>query len=149
MRIGGLFALVLLLTTFATNARAEEHVVEMLNRGEEGLFVFSPALLLIEPGDTVRFVPTDRGHNAETIDGMIPDGAEPFTSRVNEEFTVTFDVEGVYGYRCRPHYALGHVGLIVVGDPDVNLEAAAAVDHPGNQARTRLAEMFDRLRQGG
>ena len=35
-----------------------------------------------------------------------------------------FDVEGVYGYNCTPHAMLGMVGLVVVGDPSSNLDAA-------------------------
>ena len=37
--------------------------------------VFEPALVKVAPGDTVKFVATDKGHNAETIKGMLPDGA--------------------------------------------------------------------------
>jgi plastocyanin len=42
----------------------------MLNRGESGTMVFEPAGLRIAPGDTVKFIATDRGHNAETVPGM-------------------------------------------------------------------------------
>ena len=45
-------------------AMAAEHTVKMLNRGEAGIFVFEPAYLQVEPGDTVTFEPTDKGHNA-------------------------------------------------------------------------------------
>ena len=37
--------------------------------------VFEPSFVKIAPGDTVRFVSTDKGHNAETIKGMLPEGA--------------------------------------------------------------------------
>ncbi|TJW42925.1 MAG: pseudoazurin, partial [Mesorhizobium sp.] len=40
-------------------ANAEEHVVQMLNKGEKGAMVFQPAFVQAAPGDTVRFVPTD------------------------------------------------------------------------------------------
>ncbi len=49
----------------------------MLNKGADGTtMVFEPALTKIAVGDTVTFVATDRGHNAETIPGMLPEGAE-------------------------------------------------------------------------
>ena len=37
----------------------------------------------------------------------------------------TIDKPGVYGFKCKPHYGMGMVGLIVVGEP-VNKTAAAA-----------------------
>ncbi|MCX2725722.1 pseudoazurin [Roseibium salinum] len=124
----------------STSAMADEVQVKMLNRGEAGAMVFEPSLIEIKPGDTVRFLPTDKGHNAETIKGMIPDGAEPFKSKYNEEFVVTFDQEGVYGVRCKPHYAMGMVALIKVGEP-VNLDAAQTVKQPG-KAKTAFADLF-------
>ena len=48
----------------------------MLDKGTEGVMVFEPALVKIEPGDTVKFVATNKGHNAETIKGMLPEGAD-------------------------------------------------------------------------
>jgi pseudoazurin len=97
-------------------ALAETHEVQMLNRGEAGQMVFEPAFLQIASGDTVTFLSADRGHNAETIEGMIPDGAGPFSGDINDEISVTFDVEGLYGIRCTPHFAMGMVMTIAVGD---------------------------------
>lgn len=125
---------------------AEEHEVKMLNRGEEGPMVFEPAFLKIEPGDSVRFVPTDMTHNSESIAGMIPEGAEPWKGRINEEITVTFDVPGIYGYKCLPHYGMGKIGLILVGDEAPNLEEAQSVRHPGIAAR-RFTALFETLEE--
>src|SRR6056297_3050177 len=97
-------------------AMAETHEVRMLNKGEDGRMVFEPGFLQVAPGDTVTFLATDRGHNAETADGMIPDGAEGFAGKINEEITVTLDTEGVYGVICKPHYAMGMVMTVAVGD---------------------------------
>ncbi|OOY04863.1 pseudoazurin [Thioclava sp. F28-4] len=97
-------------------ASAETHEVHMLNKGEKGVMVFEPALVKAAPGDTIRFIPTDKGHNAESIDGMIPDGAEGFAGKVNKEVEVTLDTEGLYAVRCKPHYAMGMVMVIAVGD---------------------------------
>ncbi len=124
----------------AAPASAAEHVVNMLTRGSDGTpMVFEPAYLRIAPGDTVRFVPVQPGHNAESIEGMIPAGAEPFKNPFNVETTVTFTVEGVYGYKCLPHYGMGMVGVIQVGAP-ANLDAAKAVTHSG-----RAGEVFTGL----
>ena len=111
-------------------AQAAEHEVQMLNKGEKGAMVFEPDFVQAAPGDTIRFVPTDRTHNAETVKGMVPDGAKAFKSKVNEDFSVTLTEEGVYGVKCTPHYAMGMVMLVVVGEP-ANLEEAKAVKHPG------------------
>lgn len=99
-------------------AAAETFEVQMLNQSEADRMVFEPAFLTIAPGDTVHFVSTDRGHNAESVDGMIPEGAEAFSGRINEEIEVTFDVEGLYGIRCTPHFAMGMVMTIAVGEVD-------------------------------
>ncbi|MEX0955171.1 MAG: pseudoazurin [Rhizobiaceae bacterium] len=124
----------------AGTANAEEHQVLMLNKGEKGAMVFEPDFIRAAPGDTVRFVPTDKGHNAETIKGMLPDGVEAFKGKFNEEIVVTVDQEGVYGIKCAPHYAMGMVALIEVGDAP-NVEEAEAVKHPG-KAKTAFAELF-------
>ena len=63
-------ATIAVLMSVAGVAMADEVEVKMLNKGAEGLMVFEPALVKIEPGDTVKFVATDKGHNAESIKGM-------------------------------------------------------------------------------
>ncbi len=126
---------ILLATTLTGPALAADHQVKMLNRGAAGMMVFEPAYLAIAPGDTVTFLTTDPGHNAETATGMLPDGAAPFKGGMNKEITVTFDAEGLYGYLCKPHYAMGMVGLIKVGSDAPNADAAKATKHPGKAAK--------------
>ena len=60
-------------------AQAESFQVQMLNRGETGAMVFEPAFLHVQPGDTVVFVPTDPGHNVASLEGMIPESADPIS----------------------------------------------------------------------
>ncbi|MCT8160164.1 pseudoazurin [Pseudoruegeria sp. SHC-113] len=107
----------------AGGAGAETFEVQMLNKGDAGKMIFAPDALRIAPGDTVKFVATDKGHNAELIKGMAPEGAAEFKGKINEEFEVTFDVEGAYGVMCKPHYAMGMNMTIVVGDGPVEAEA--------------------------
>jgi len=123
-------ATLMLALPLAGGAQAADHQVQMLNKGEKGVMVFQPDFVQVMPGDTVTFVPTDKSHDAESIKGMIPEGAEPFKGNLNEQITVTFDKEGVYGVKCTPHYGMGMVALVVVGKP-VNLEAASAVKQTG------------------
>ena len=106
--------------------------------------VFDPAYVKIQPGDTVRFVPADKGHNAELIKGMAPEGAPTFKTVVGKEETVTFDKAGLYGVKCAPHYIIGMVGLIQVGDKPENLEAAKAVQH-GKLAAKRFEPLFEKV----
>lgn len=122
---------------------AETHEVKMLNRGEADVMVYEPAYVEAAPGDVIRFVPTDKGHNVESIDGMLPEGVESFKTKFNEEFELTVDAEGVYGVKCTPHYAMGMVALIEVGEP-VNLEEAAAVTHKG-KAKDRMANLVGQV----
>lgn len=127
----------------ASGAQAADHQVQMLNKGEKGAMVFQPAFIKAAPGDTVTFIPVDKGHDAESIKGMIPDGAEPFKGKMNEQITVKLEKEGVYGVKCTPHYGMGMVALIAVGEP-VNLEQAKAIKHPG-KAKKVFGELLEEV----
>lgn len=96
-------------------AMAETFEVQMLNKSGDQTMVFEPDFLRVAPGDIVKFVPTDKGHNAQSIKGMTPDSAEPFTGRLGKEIAVTFDTKGLYAIECKPHYAMGMVMTVVVG----------------------------------
>lgn len=134
-------AAVVTATAFAAQAQAAEYQIQTLNMTAHGMFQFDPPELKVQPGDTVHFVAKDKGHNVESIDGMIPEGATPFKSAINKDITVTFSKPGVYGFKCAPHYGMGMVGLVVVGDPSANLQKAQAVNHPG-KAKTAFAALF-------
>lgn len=121
-------------------AQAADHQVKMLNKGERGVMVFEPALIRAAVGDTVTFVPTDKGHDAASIEGMLPEGAQPFKGEISKPITVTVDKEGVYGVKCVPHFGMGMVALIVAGKP-VNIEQAKAVKHPG-KAKAVFADLL-------
>jgi len=137
------FAVAATLALALGTANAAEHEVKMLNKGEKGVMVFEPDFLKVEIGDTVKFVPTDKGHDAESIKGMIPEGAASFKGKINQEITYTVEKEGVYGVKCTPHYAMGMVMMIVAGEP-VNAEEAKGVRHPG-KAKGYFASLFEEL----
>ena len=117
MKHAAVFGALLIMLGTAGKAPAAEVQVKMQNKGTEGVMVFEPSLVQIQPGDTVKFVAADKGHNAESIEAMMPEGATSFAGKINEEPSVVFDKPGVYGIRCKPHYGMGMVGLIVVGQP--------------------------------
>jgi pseudoazurin len=130
MRIGLLVAGAVMAMAVAAPAAAKDVQVKMLNKGAHGAMVFEPALVKVAPGDTVTFVATDKGHNAEIISTMMPAGAAPFKGKMNQNVTVKFTKPGVYGYKCLPHYGMGMVGAVIVGTP-ANAAQAKAVSHPG------------------
>jgi len=125
-------------------AVAETFEVQMLNMGTDGeRMVFEPAFVQAEPGDTIKFIATNPGHNAETNDGMIPEGVEGFTGRINEEIEVTMTEEGVYGVICKPHFAMGMVMTIAVGDVDAPEDFLAGRVPP--KAKQRFEAQLDNL----
>lgn len=137
-----LLAVAATLLAIVGSAEAANFEVLMLNKGTDGKTMgFSPSFLQIEPGDTVTFIPADKGHNAETILDMIPADAKTWKGNINEEFSVTFSVPGLYGYKCQPHFGMGMVGLIQVGDDKSNLNGLMHVRLPA-KAQARMMELF-------
>ena len=112
--------------------------------------IFSDEILSVNVGDTVIFKPEDKGHNSESIKGMIPNGATKWRGKMNKEVSVTFEVPGFYGYHCKPHAAMGMVGLIVVEGPGKldNLKAVTSVKHRG-KAKKAWAKIWEKAEAGG
>lgn len=96
-------------------AYAEEHVIQAQATK------FSPQHLFIQPGDTVTWN-NMAGHDSQAEKGLVPEGAEAWHISMGQNGSVTLDVEGVYLYKCTPHFALGMAGAIVVGQP-TNIDA--------------------------
>lgn len=78
---------------------------------------FEPPFVYIEQGQAVSWV-NMAGHNVELIEAMMPEGAEYFISTLGDDINHTFDVPGVYIYKCTPHWGARMGGGIVVGSPD-------------------------------
>jgi len=132
MRIVSAFAaLSVLLVSF--NAMAEEHVVV------SGATNFNPMHLFIKPGDTVKWTNMTI-HNSESMEGLIPAGAEPWKGKIGQEIAVTLDKEGVYIYKCFPHYANGMVAAIIVGE-------ASNMDQIENNAKGREKGVIFKLKK--
>ncbi|WP_422025924.1 pseudoazurin [Roseovarius sp.] len=115
--------LLALLVALPSLAMAELHEVKMLNRNATGAMVFEPDFVAARPGDTIRFLATDPGHNAASIAGMLPDGAGRFIGRIDEEIEITLEAEGLYGVKCSPHVMMGMVMLIRVGNAPLSPDA--------------------------
>jgi plastocyanin len=89
---------------------------------------FDPVGVLIEPGQTVRWIVVENIHTTTAYHPRneghclrIPEGAEPWNSGYlvgkGSRFEVALTAEGVYDYFCQPHEAAGMVGRIIVGRP--------------------------------
>ena len=107
-----------LLMVMATSAFADNATVEMWNKDPDNKkrkMVFSQEIVTIEPGESVTWLATDKGHNVEFIDG--PDGwKKPKKSKLSKDVTQSFDTPGVYVYVCSPHASMGMIGIVVVGE---------------------------------
>ena len=141
-----LIACALATFTLVGTAMAAEHEVQMLNKGPDGQRNwFEPAVVYSEPGDTIKFVTVDKGHNSASV--VIPEGAEPWKGKLSQDTSVTLDVPGLYSYKCTPHFGLGMVGLVVVGDASVNLDAVEGGKYPG-KAKKVIAELLADVKAG-
>jgi pseudoazurin len=130
------------LMSTAAGATAAEHVINMLNKGADGqAMVFEPAYVKAAVGDTVRFVPVDKGHFAVVLPGMWPEGVAEAKGKMNQEFTVTLEKDGIYGFKCTPHYAMGMVAMVQVGTATVTDEMKAK-KLPG-KAGERMAKIYE------
>ena len=106
----------LLALLLAHPAAAETFEVKMLNRTDTGGMVFEPDYLELQPGDRIKFLATHPSHNAASMPEMLPENAGPFKGQINEEIEVTFTEPGFYGIKCIPHYTMGMVMLVQVGE---------------------------------
>jgi pseudoazurin len=126
----------------ATAAHAETYEVKMINRNETGGMPYEPDFLRLAPGDTVKFIPTNPTHNAATMPEMLPAGAKPFKGKIDQEIEVAFTVPGIYGIKCIPHYMMGMVMLVIVGDePATNVAIPAGLPP---EAKKRFEEITAR-----
>ncbi|NOQ94542.1 MAG: copper-binding protein [Methylophaga sp.] len=111
---------------------AENHVITA------AVTAFKPMVLKIAPGDTVSFENMN-GHISNTVftnkdqskTEYIPTGAEGWTSGMGDNLTTKpLTVEGIYLYKCDPHWGAGMGGVIIVGTP-TNLDDILATKPKG------------------
>lgn len=132
-------ALAVVAASASAPAAAKEYQVKMLNKGADGsLMVFEPAFIKVAPGDSVKFLATDKGHNAESIAGMAPAGTAAFKGKINEEIVIRFTKAGVYGYKCLPHLGMGMVGVVQVGSAGNKAAAQAAAQKLPGLGKKRM-----------
>jgi len=94
---------------------AKEHIIKLQTSGSNGtMMVFEPMLLKIAVGDSVNFVPSDPSHNAASF--SVPSDKSAFTTPYGKATKVTFNEKGVVLAKCLPHFALGMIGVIQIGE---------------------------------
>ena len=128
----------------SVSSEPQEHIVKGV------ITQWQPLVTFAQPGDTIKFT-NMAGHDTASMEGMIPEGATSWQSKLGEEaFTVTVDKEGAYVYKCNPHITTGMVGVIVVGDRNpANLaqleENAGSVKIGGNMVKRALRKLKKQL----
>jgi len=126
----------------AAPASARDIIVQMKTQGAAGMMVFEPSYVSAAVGDKVHFVPTDPGHNAAPIAGMVPAGTDMTPGAMSKEYVLTLAKPGLYGIKCAPHYTMGMVALVKAGKGAApNAATAAAVTLPPLAAK-RMAPML-------
>lgn len=135
-----LFILSLFLTTPAI---AEEVIIDMLNKRDDGQkMVYSLDVAKVNVGDTIKWLPKSKGHNVEFI--KVPDGIKRSKkSKLNKEYSYTFDKSGIYLYQCTPHKSMGMIGLVVVGDDVSNKDIIAKAKVFGKSKKKLKALLGD------
>lgn len=138
--ISALFAFILLTNV----AYAKTVEVEMLNKDSAGRkMVYSQDIVAIDAGDTITWVPTDKGHNVEIV--AAPEGFDiPKKSKNGKEVTIEFTVPGIYYYWCTPHKGMGMIGLVVVGGDTSNKDDIAKAKAMG-KSKKKLKKLLGEL----
>ena len=105
------------------SAKAEEKeplIIEMLNKRGKEKMLYGQDVARVEVGQTIIWTPNSKGHNVQFV--SVPEGVEKVKSKLSKEFSYTFEQEGVYLYVCTPHASMGMIGMVIVGESDVNLD---------------------------
>ena len=132
-----------LLIGSAVPAFAETIEIQLLNENEAGdRMVFSQELIRAEVGDVIRFIATDRSHNAQSVKDALPEGQEAFRGRMNQDVEYIVTETGLTAVVCQPHESMGMVALIVVGDDLSNAQDIldARIRGAGNDKIVALIE---------
>ena len=135
----------MLVTLFASTSFAADITVEMLNKrkSDNQTMVYSEDISRIDVGDTITWVPTTKGHNVHFLAG--PDGWDiPKKSKMNKEYSYTFEIPGIYFYQCTPHKGMGMIALVVVGGDTSNKDAIAKVRVVA-KSKKKLPKLLEQL----
>lgn len=112
------YAFLFLLVLIIDQSSAKTHEVIVSSN------VFTPNSLLIEAGDTVRWINIGGAHNVRASDGSFrcaqgcdAEGGNGNPSAEQWTFEVTFRTIGTVAYICEPHIDFGMQGSVTVIEP--------------------------------
>ena len=110
------FIIITLCLLFCTGfVNAKEHTVKLLTQGSNGkMMVFEPMFIKISVGDTINFIPSDASHNAQSF--SVPTEKSSFETPYGKPTKVTFTEAGAVLVKCLPHFALGMIAVVQVGE---------------------------------
>ena len=95
-----LFTLLFVMITMSANAA--DMSIDMLNKDASGRkMVYSKEIAKVAVGDTITVLNK---------------------SKLNKEYSYTFEEKGIYLYQCTPHKSMGMIGLVIVGDDTSNIK---------------------------
>tara|TARA_Y100000590_G_scaffold376396_1_gene441938 strand:+ start:3903 stop:4337 length:435 start_codon:yes stop_codon:yes gene_type:complete len=118
-----------------SNVYSADVEIEMLNKLDKEIMVYSKKIVRVDVGQTVLWKSTDKGHNVQFIKGGVPQGVEKFKSRMNQDVEYTFKIPGVYAYWCTPHKSMGMIGFVVVGNDKSNIEDIKKIKFMGRSKK--------------
>jgi plastocyanin len=117
------------LSTFVDGRARAADVVEIRMKSDPsgGVVGFDPVGVLLQPGQTVRWICDANVHTTTAYSPKndnhslrIPKEGESWASDFllpGQRFEVKLTAEGVYDYFCAPHEIAGMVGRLIVGRP--------------------------------
>ena len=117
-----------------------DQTIEMLNKLDKEIMVFSKKIAEVDIGDTVFWKSIKPGHNVEFIKGGVPDGVGKFRSALSKDTEYKFEVPGIYAYWCTPHKGMGMIGFVVVGNDKTNLDDVKKIKYIGKAKK--IAEVL-------
>jgi pseudoazurin len=115
-----------------------DQTIEMLNKLDKEIMVFSKKIAEIDIGDTVFWKATKAGHNVEFIKGGVPEGVGKFRSKLSKDTEYKFEIPGIYAYWCTPHKGMGMIGFIIVGNDKSNLDSVKSLKYMGKSKKIAL-----------
>ena len=118
--------------------------IDMLNKRADGeKMVYSQDVVNVKIGDTVTWLPKSKGHNVQFI--SVPDGIKKLKkSKLNKQFSFTFERAGIYLYQCTPHKSMGMIGVVVV-DGNVENKKIVAKTKVFGKSKKKLKKILSTL----
>ena len=118
--------------------------IDMLNKRADGQkMIYSQDIVNVKVGDTVTWIPKSKGHNVQFI--SVPDGIKKLKkSKLNKQFSFTFERAGIYLYQCTPHKSMGMIGVVVV-DGNVENKKIVAKTKVFGKSKKKLKKILGTL----